>query len=403
MRILGIYITDDLIRMGLLNDADKQPAVKEYQSTSASLKATLKKNNIQPDRVILYIPRTVVSMRFLRIPSVNDAEVAQMVSLDQSASFPFKPEELIFSHTVVAKHKDGYSTVLLAAVQKDVISRMTATLKAAGLAPDEISVSTISVFNQLRSTVKFNKSTFVVNADKGFADLFFIKDEQLLFSRAVSEDELAEGVEQTARILQESGERIDVVIRDSVVPVVNGLLTLNKSGNLAIDLLPLEHRERKKREERKRALVYLVTLFLLNCAIVANIVFMKVKAQDAYLSMIRKEISRIELDAQDVQKKMRKAQILLESSTSGRIILGLLSELYRTAPDQVVLSSLDISGKISQGSIIMVGQAPGSESVLKFANSMKAGGFIKKAEVNYITRRAMSGGQSVDFEIRAGF
>lgn len=403
MRILGIYITDDLIRMGLLNDADKQPAVKEYQSTSASLKATLKKNNIQPDHVILYIPRTVVSMRFLRIPSVNDAEVAQMVSLDQSASFPLKPEELIFGHAVVAKDKDGYSTVMVVAVQKDVVSRMIATLKAAGLAPDEISVSTVSVFNQLRSTVKFNKNTLVVNADKGFADVFFIKDEQLLFSRAVSEDARAKEVEQTARILQESGERIDVVIRDSAVPVVKGLLTLHKSGNLEIDLLPQEHRERKKREERKRALVYLVTLILLNCAIVANIVFMKVKAQDAYLHMIRKETAKIELDAQDVQKKMRKAQILLESSASGKVILGLLSELYRTAPAGVLLSSLDISGKSSQGTIIMVGQAPGSESVLKFVNSMKAGGFIKKAEVNYITKRAMAGGQLVDFEIRAGF
>jgi len=46
MRILGIYITDDLIRMGLLNDSDKQPAVKEYQSTVSNLKATLKKYNI---------------------------------------------------------------------------------------------------------------------------------------------------------------------------------------------------------------------------------------------------------------------------------------------------------------------------------------------------------------------
>jgi len=51
----------------------------------------------------------------------------------------------------------------------------------------------------------------------------------------------------------------------------------------------------------------------------------------------------------------------------------------------------------------MVGQAPGSEAVLKFANAMKAGGFIKKAQVSYITKRSVAGGQLVDFEIRAGF
>jgi hypothetical protein len=104
-----------------------------------------------------------------------------------------------------------------------------------------------------------------------------------------------------------------------------------------------------------------------------------------------------------VQKKMRKAQILLEYSASGKIVLGLLSELYRTAPAGVSLSSLDISGKSPQGAILLVGQAPSSEMVLKFANAMKTGGFIKKTDVNYITKRNLATAQMVDFEIRAGF
>lgn len=403
MRILGIYITDTFIRMGLFNDSEKQPIVKEYQSTSAALKSTLKKHNIQPDKVILYIPRIDVSMRFLRIPAVNDSEVAQMVSFEQAASFPFKPEELVFGHAVVAKSKEGYSTVMLVAAQKDLISRRIATVKAAGLVPEAISISTVSVCNQLRASVRFNKNTLVVNADHGFSDVFFIKDDQLVFSRAVADEERDRAVDQTIRTLQESGERIDVVIRDSAVPVVKGLPAMHKSGNLSIDLLPQEHKDRKKREERKRSVIYLVTLIALNCAIIANIVFMKVKAQDAYLHVLKKEISKIESGAQAVQKKMRKAQILLESSASGKVALGALSELYRTAPAGVVLSSLDISGKSPQGAIVLVGQAPGSESVLKFANAMKAGGFIKKAEVNYITKRALAGAQLVDFEIRAGF
>jgi len=225
----------------------------------------------------------------------------------------------------------------------------------------------------------------------------------LMFSRAIPQEGPEKHLEQTVRALEESGEHIDAVVRNSAVAVVKGLSVMHKSGNLAVELLPQEYRERKNRQLHKRALVYFVTLLILNGAIIANIVFMKVKAQDTYLRILTKEIAAIEKDAQAVQKKMRTSQILLESSASGKLMLGLLSELYRVAPDGIVLSSLDISGKSPQGSIIMVGQAPGSEAVLKFANAMKAGGFIKKAQVSYITKRSVAGGQLVDFEIRAGF
>jgi Tfp pilus assembly PilM family ATPase len=280
MKILGIYITDTLIRMGLLNDADKQPVVKEYQATAATLKTILKKNNIQPDRVVLYIPRTIVSIRYLRIPATNDAEVDQMVAFEQASGFPFKPEELNFGHAVVAKSKDGYSSVMLAAVQKDLIARTVALLKSAGLVPDEITISTVSVFNQLRSAGNRNKNTLVVNTDNGFADVVFIKDNNLAFSRAIPVVDLERELDQTVRTLQETGESVDIVVRDSVLPVVNGLLIAHKSDNLLIDLLPQELKAHKVREQHKRSLVYLVTLIALNLAIVANIVFLKVKAQE---------------------------------------------------------------------------------------------------------------------------
>jgi Tfp pilus assembly protein PilN len=403
MKTLGIYITDTLIRMGLFNEADKQPVVKEYQASPTTLKTILKKNSIQPDRVILYIPRTIVSIRYLRIPAINDAEIDQMVAFERASSFPFKPEELDFGYAIVSKSKDGYSSVMFAAVQKVIIARLVGILKAAGLVPDEISISTISVFNQLSRPAKFNKNTLVVNTDNGFADVMFIKDNNLAFSRAISLGDLDHELDQTVRTLQETGQSIDAVIRDSAVSVVQGLLTAHKGDNFVIDLLPQELKERKLREQHKRSLVYLVTLIALNLAIIANIVFIKVKAQDAYMHILKSETAKIEGQAQSVQKKMRKAQILLEYSASGKIVLGLLSELYRTAPEGVVLSSLDISGKSPQGAILLVGQAPSSESVLTFANAMKKAGFIKKADVNYITKRNLAAAQLVDFEIRAGF
>lgn len=403
MKTLGIYITDPLIRIGLLNDADKQPVVKEYQATAANLKSILKANNIQPDRVILFIPRTIVSIRYLSIPAVSDAEIDQMVSFEKESSFPFKSDELIFGHAVLSKNKDGYSSVMLAAVQKDLIMQKISVLKSAGVVPDEISISSVSVFNQFRGANPSKKNALVVNKDDGFFDVLSIQDNIMRFSRAIPAADIENELQLTVKTLQEKGQAADIDICRSSLSVVQGLLLSNKSGNLVLDLIPKELKERKIREERKRSLVYLVTLIALNLAIIANIVFMKAKAQDAYLRALNKEISKIEEKAQSVQKKMRKAQILLEHSASGRTILGILTELYRTAPAGVALSSLDISGKSPQGAVVLVGQAPSSETVLKYTNAMKAGKIIKKTDVNYITPRSVAAVQIVDFEIKANF
>jgi Tfp pilus assembly protein PilN len=403
MKILGIYITDSLIRLGWFNDADKQPAVKEYRTNSADLKNILKKNDFQPDRVVLYIPRTAISIRYLQIPSITDAEIEQMVAFEKQSSFPFKADDLVVGHVVIEKSKDGYSSVLIAAVQKDFIMRQIGILKTANLVPDEVSIGTISVFNQLRPAKGFSLNTLVVNTDEGFVDILYISDDKLTFSRAVFIDELERELELTIKTLQEKGLTIDSIVRENTTSVVKGIGRIRKPDDLFFDLLPQELKSRKEREQRVRSMVYLGTLIVLNLAIIANIVFMKVKAQDAYMHMLKSETAKIEDRAQAVQKKMRKSQILLEYSSSGRIVLGILSELYRTAPAGVVLSSLDISGTSPQGAIILVGQAPSSDVVLKFANAMKSGGLIRKTDVNYITKRNIAAAQMVDFEIRAGY
>lgn len=70
---------------------------------------------------------------------------------------------------------------MLVAVQKGLVTRMLASLKTAGIVPDEISISTISVFNQVRSTIPPGSNTLVVNSDTGFAEAILIKDGHLMF------------------------------------------------------------------------------------------------------------------------------------------------------------------------------------------------------------------------------
>jgi len=418
MKVLGIYVTDTQIRICQYSDADRQPAVKEYpvftrtlkkEEIPPALKNIIKTHNFQPDRVVLYIPRLWVSVRFMNIPAVENNEIEKIVAYERGSNVPFKADELVFSHAVVSKSNSGYSKVFLAAVQKERLTPVLGLLKSAGFIPDEIAVSVVSVYNQVIAAKGAKESLLWVNEDDGFADVLFIENGSLSFSRAIASnagpDNFEKELSRTVQTLREQGNRInlDDIVRNNRVSVVQGVSLLGRTDSLVADLLPRELKERKLQDLHKRALVYFVTLIALNLAIAANILFMRVKAQDTYVHMLKSEMGKIESRAQSIQKKMRKAQILIEYSASGKIVLGLLSELYTAAPSDVVLSSLDISGKSPKGIIVLVGQASGSDTVLKFANAMKTGGFIKKTDVSYITKRPGSAGQSVDFEIKAVF
>jgi hypothetical protein len=121
------------------------------------------------------------------------------------------------------------------------------------------------------------------------------------------------------------------------------------------------------------------------------------------LYALKSELKKIDSKASALQKKMTKARTLKAYVNSGRLKLGLLAEIYRFAPEGIFLSSLDIGGNKGQGVIILIGQGPDSESVLKFAGSLKTSAFINKTDVSYINKRKIVGQEAVDFEIRAGF
>jgi len=442
LKSIAIYVTDNFIRFGQAKiDANKQLSVKEDEINIASLKAEdrplalrkfLQESKIVPEYITLAIPRTQVSIRYLNLPAVNDNEIRKMVEYDLNNLFPFKAEELIYDYAVISKSSGGYSRVMLVAVQREIMSKHISLLKKAGLVPDGINISAISLFNQFYAQNKSPDSCLVINLDDAFADMILISGQKPVFSRGVSfkgkieKGDFIKTVDSTLTILKDKGFLIDKIILsgrcpnlddfagglqeavayqvgvDRKITVIKGLV-LKKENDLKLNLLPLEVRIEKSKAKRKRALIYFITLILLNLSLAANVVFLKMKSKEEYLGLLKAENKKIDARASGLQKKMLKIQILRSYLDSGRLKLSLLSELYRLAPDGITLSSLDISGNKSSGTIVLIGQAKDTQAVLKFANSLKASGSINKADVNYMTKRKLASEETVDFEIRAAF
>ena len=437
MKTSVIYLTDNLIRVTDTGENPDNPRAAEINLSSLkkeeiphAIRNLLKTNKIQPEYLILGVPRTKVNIRYFSFPTINDNEIRSMMGYDLASRFAYKEDELVFDQAVIGKSEDGFSRVILAAVPRNEMLSEFSLLKHAGLIPDQAALSTVSLFNQLINQKKDLDKCLLVYFDDGFVEVIYVGLGMLQFSRAISFkaqelEILLQEIKRTLTVLNIEGKLIEKVFVGGKSPVVSefaeslkkipglnveiddSLDTLKgffqESGPVKLSLLPEEYKIRKVKEKRARSLVYLGILLLLNLSLIANIAFFKVKAKDGYLYALKAEIKKIESRAVVLQKKMVKARALREYINSGKMKLGLLSEIYRSAPEGVLLSSLDISGNKGQGIIVLIGQAPDPESVLKFTNTLKSSAFIQKTDVNYINKRKLPGQSASDFEIRAGF
>jgi Tfp pilus assembly protein PilN len=443
MKICSIYITNNFIRFGqAASDKEKQSAAFKQQidisslkeeGILASLKTFLKQNKIVPDYLVLGIPRTQVSIKFSTLPVSDDHEVEQMVGYKLNSLFPYRQEKLIFDHAVTHKDANGYSEVMLIAVQKEAIVKQILLLKKAGLIPDTIDLSTVSLCNQFFKLERPSANYLLVHCDDNFVELIHISGQRVNFSRGVTfsyqegNEDLIKTIDFTATTLKDKGSPIDQIILcgeglnlesfalklkeksgykvqiDNTLGVMNGFLGKNNEEALKINLLPKEFKINKAKWEKRRAIFYFAALALLNLSLAANLIFLKMRGKEEYLQALNAEIKKIETQASTLQEKMVKTQIIRDHLNSGRLKLALLSRLYQLAPEGLHLTSLDISGQKSNGTMILTGKALDSGTVLKFGNALKNSALITKTDVTYITKEKTAAEQMVDFEIRANF
>ena len=435
MKNSAIYITEHRVRF--VENADSPDNQKVSQLSVFGRKKEelphlirnhLKERKLRPEHLVLCLPRTDVSLRFLTLPTVNDNEIAQMLRLDMHNLFPCKPEELVRAHAVLHKSAEGYSRVMLAAAPRENLLRQFALLKHAGLIPDAVTLSTVSLFNQSGLAPRDGPAHLVLYFDDGFAEVLCIHRAGLEFSRALpsqSNEALMNALAATMAALSAQSLAPRTIVIAGNIPDREGLIRSLKGSfaleveeakdldvakklapdeqGLKLNLLPEEYRIRQVKERRKRSLIYLGILAVLNLSLVSNILFFKVKAKEEYLCAVLSAIEKIEEKAGAIQKKTIRAAELKSALDSGRFKLGLLSEIYRAAPAGIQLSSLDISGGRGQGGIVLIGQAQDSDAVSKFNNNLKASAFIEKTDLARTTERKTGPKTVVDFEIRASF
>jgi len=292
-------------------------------------------------------------------------------------------------------------------------------------------LSTVALFNQFKAKGYDAPSYLLINCEDNFLEFLVIADGKLLLSRGFSLSvpiQLQTVIEEVSMIRSihgMKGNQLDkilltgrgVILNDIAqslsnagsveinedISVVRGIALEHNGESLNINLAPEEFKFQQLAVSRNRSAFYFIALLILNMSLIANLIFLHFREKEDYLRYLKSEINKVSNNVSSLQKMMIKNQTVEGYSGSCKLTLGLLTELYRLAPQGMRFTALDVSNQISEGTLVIMGEAGESETVLQFVSTLKASILLKKADIQYISKSPSTLKQAVDFKIRAKY
>lgn len=130
----GIEVLDHIVERGAWSTGDTplESALREFAV----------KHRIADDHLFTVLPRHDMTSRILMLPSESAEEIAGMVQLSIEEYVPYPAHEVVTDQCILQKTSDGQSRVLAVLAHRDVVESHVALLKACGLEPEKIFVST---------------------------------------------------------------------------------------------------------------------------------------------------------------------------------------------------------------------------------------------------------------------
>lgn len=420
-------------------------------ATVEALRAQLKTMKTIPGDVIAVIPRELVLSRVVKFPSVEHAELAQMVELYAKAQLPYPREQTVMDFHVLSR-VEGFSTVAVIACQREVIDRHLAVLQEAGLTPTLLTVSSWGVLGWyqqcLRRGIKAQEPVLVVNVDETRTDLVLIDKSRILSSRSAGQGlQEWEASGEAATLLSFEVERSRAAIRNELPgtevrsllvtglrasgpwedqltqriglpvtvvdsarpfpktsgasdaplsPVVVGGLACSELSTL-LNLSPPEIRSQAHHRQRVSELTLVSLLLCAVLAVGAGLLSLQMARQRRVSSTIERLLADIEPRTKQIKERLQAIQLVSSVLDDRRRLAGMLSSIFRTTPATVALEAVTFERPKQE--LVLRGNAATNQAVLEYLKQLERVEGIADVRLKYSTRRTTSAGERTDFEV----
>ncbi|MFU8779577.1 MAG: pilus assembly protein PilM [Kiritimatiellia bacterium] len=154
-----------------------------------SLLAACKTCKFSDVPLICAIPRQLVNVRLLELPSVEWAEIQDMVELQVGRQTPYSLQEILSDFKLIGHTRQGtYTRVLLAIVQRSVVRERYYAVEDAGLKVERMGISSEGVMRWLLYHTRKaspEKIILLLDVDSYFTHMLVTRHHKVIFTKSL--------------------------------------------------------------------------------------------------------------------------------------------------------------------------------------------------------------------------
>lgn len=180
---------------------------------SAIIADAIKKQKFPAIPVTACLPRQMVNVRLIELPSTDPSEIVDMIDLQVGRQTPYSKDEILCDYKLLGTTRQGtYTRAMLAIVQRSVIRSGYHDIEAAGLEVGQMSVSSEGVsswFVARAQTEQKEGASAVLDIDSTRSNLIVVQNGKLAFSKSIlaGAKDIAENNEEARDKLVRETER----------------------------------------------------------------------------------------------------------------------------------------------------------------------------------------------------
>jgi len=417
------------------------------------LQHALKEKRLGRNNVILSLDRSLVTIRFIILPSVDEKEIESMAHWQAAKLLPYKIEQIIVSHRTLQVNEEGFSHVLLVIAPRLIVKKYIDICQSLKLQPESVTITSEGLLDWrlLQKNIGQNQEAIaIIDAEEGRLEVAVTHLNEFIFSRSINLLQITQ--EQTVnKVIEEITLSLDSYRKQSIYqPLTKIILVGDKkqiinlsdalrnkvdiivevfdhlenikipkramstlgSSNISfasivglvlkmtkenkINLLPQEFKENRIYLEKKKEFVS--TLFLLG---LAGLIFFSIFGFDIYsktkiIEALNSKLEKINPKATAVEEIKKRITIINEHLEQEGSCIDILRELHIITPQEVFLNTFIYE---EERGVTIKGTAPSMSVVFSFVPILNKSDFFEDVGVRYATQRKMVGSELTDFEI----
>jgi Tfp pilus assembly PilM family ATPase/Tfp pilus assembly protein PilN len=412
----------------------------------------------KPQNIVVSFSRNAVTLRNLRIPSVNPTEIEDMIKLHVGRQVPYAKEEIVSGWRIIGRDTMGYSKVMLAIVHRESIRKAFRILEKAGLYTDSIELGSDGVLSYLCKNLKLADSkapeAFVIlDIDSNFTDFIVATYENILFSRVMTQgsDQLSDEskwmkfigemkqtliISQGEEVLQKPAKiyltgafgkfkKIASLIETEFnlpVETVEHLLNLplakevlknpldifdNASFSPLLGLgfdtakkkinfvLP-EAQIRRVLRDRGREMIFFASCLMYLILVICGVYLEKLHNKEAYSNLVKDRYKKISTEAESLNEKVERIKRIKSKLDTKSSAINYIYEISNLLPSEIVATNLTFQ---KDDKVELKGYTVEMSDVFKFISTLEGSVYFKDVQSRYTTRKKIKGKDVTEFDL----